>query len=366
MPLPFVQLSNVEPRKPRWIWPDRIPVGAITLLQGDPAAGKSTLLCDIVARLTTGTPMFQCQQAAPRTKVLILAAEDDAATTIVPRLQAASADRELVRAIDSESAASQIRFPEALPDLEREIIDDSCGLVIIDPFKAFLDGSSNSESAVRRVLSPLCSLARRCNTAILLVNHLTKSTAGSPLYRGSGSIAINAVARSVLLLGRDPTEPNRSVLAQVKNSFGPQACSLAFAQISAGPAARLEWIGENPCSPEDLLSPSRNGEGSALAEAVYALFSILGNGPVPAKTARGLARNAGITDATLRRAKTALGVLSKRKGFGRESTFYWCLADEHPAVQELRERELSNLFDDLTQDGREDDDYDDPADWWKG
>src|SRR3981189_3754467 len=51
-----VRFSELAPQKVRWLWPDRIPLGRITLLVSDPGLGKSLLTLDIAARVSTGKP----------------------------------------------------------------------------------------------------------------------------------------------------------------------------------------------------------------------------------------------------------------------------------------------------------------------
>src|SRR5258708_6963048 len=50
-------LAEVETRPINWLWHQRIPIGKITLLDGDPGMGKSLLAIDIAARVSTGQPM---------------------------------------------------------------------------------------------------------------------------------------------------------------------------------------------------------------------------------------------------------------------------------------------------------------------
>src|SRR5258706_515693 len=52
-----VPLWLVEETGLRWLWPGRIPLGTITLVDGDPGLGKSLLTLDLVARVTRGAAM---------------------------------------------------------------------------------------------------------------------------------------------------------------------------------------------------------------------------------------------------------------------------------------------------------------------
>lgn len=47
--------SSIKPRPVRWLWPDRIPLGALTLLAGREGIGKSLVGIRLAAELTRGT-----------------------------------------------------------------------------------------------------------------------------------------------------------------------------------------------------------------------------------------------------------------------------------------------------------------------
>src|SRR5687767_10920407 len=53
----LVRLHDIAPEPVRWLSPGRLAAGKITLLDGDPGLGKSTLLCDFAARVTRGEPL---------------------------------------------------------------------------------------------------------------------------------------------------------------------------------------------------------------------------------------------------------------------------------------------------------------------
>ena len=39
-----------------WLWPGRLPLGKLAILDGDPGVGKSVVTLDLCARLGTGRP----------------------------------------------------------------------------------------------------------------------------------------------------------------------------------------------------------------------------------------------------------------------------------------------------------------------
>ncbi|MEM9418947.1 MAG: AAA family ATPase [Planctomycetota bacterium] len=51
-----LKLSSVQPTAVRWLWQDRLALGKLTLLAGDPGLGKSFLTLDLAARVSAGRP----------------------------------------------------------------------------------------------------------------------------------------------------------------------------------------------------------------------------------------------------------------------------------------------------------------------
>src|SRR6476661_5396550 len=88
--------NNIQPKPLTWLWHPRIPRGKITLLAGDPASGKTSLLLLLAAQLSNGTlpatnpnpPSIgngQSELGNPQA-TLLLNPDDNAADTLRPRL----------------------------------------------------------------------------------------------------------------------------------------------------------------------------------------------------------------------------------------------------------------------------------------
>ena len=113
-------LSTVKPERVSWLWPGRIPLGKLTILDGDPGLGKSVLTLTLAAHVTRGwsmpfeerEPGVECEPAG----VVLLSAEDGLDDTIRPRLDAAGADVERVLALDKVPASDGPGYrPPVLP-----------------------------------------------------------------------------------------------------------------------------------------------------------------------------------------------------------------------------------------------------------
>ena len=120
--------------------------------------------------------------------------------------------------------------------IEQAIVEQQATLLIIDPILAFTGGrevDANKTNEVRPVLMQLSVMAERTGCAIVLVRHLNKASGGNSLYRGGGSIGIIGAARSALLVGKDPDDESRRVLAMNKSNLSSPAPSMAFRQVQA-------------------------------------------------------------------------------------------------------------------------------------
>jgi hypothetical protein len=50
----LVCLADVQEQLTRWLWAPYIPLGKLTILEGDPDSGKSYMSLEIAAHVTTG------------------------------------------------------------------------------------------------------------------------------------------------------------------------------------------------------------------------------------------------------------------------------------------------------------------------
>ena len=187
-----VSLAEVVPEAVRWVWPGRVPLGKLTLLDGDPGVGKSAVLLDVAARVSRGGAMPDGTRGdvGGPAGVVLLTTEDGLADTVRPRLEAAGADLARVVAVTGiPGGQGQGPRPVVLPrdwlEVARVVARNRARLVIIDPLMAYLDGMVNAyrDQDARQALLPLSTLAEHTDAAIVVVRHLTKSAGGSACWR---------------------------------------------------------------------------------------------------------------------------------------------------------------------------------------
>ncbi len=341
--------SEIKPQILRWLWRDRIPLGKVTLLIGDPGLGKSLLTLDIAARVTRGLP-FPDNAICAKGSVIMATGEDDLEDTVRPRLDAANADTARIYALEGLNVVQPngnfVERPfqlevgiSALEDMLTQKPD--VRLIIVDPVSAFMGTiDSNNNAEVRGLLSPLAALASRHHVAILCVSHLRKS-AGVAVHRAISSIAFAAAARACLAVAVDPSDPERRLMLPVKQNLSSNVGGLAFRVNTANSLPTLRWDeGTVTISADDVLGgmgirTSRNAQD----EAETFLTRVLSSGPMKAEVIIEKAKAAGISEPTLRRAKAGLGVKAKKSGFG--GVWQWSLEDAPDEDAQVQDANLS-------------------------
>jgi len=329
------RLSDIEPEPIRWLWPRRIARGKLTIIAGDPGLGKSLVTASIAAVVTTGGrwPVDRTRCTPPGV-VLFLTAEDDAADTLRPRLEAAGADLSRIHIIegviagytgDGARRSKVFSLQEDLPGLAATLEKlGEVAAVIIDPISAYLGGTDSHKNAdVRGLLAPLSALAAQHSTAIIGVAHLTKAEGKQAMMRVSGSLAFVAAARAAYLVGADRNDKSRRLFVPMKNNLGPDATGLAYRieaasiQSKAGPleTSLVSWESEPvPITADEVMQSGTPQRASALSEAKDWFDDTLIAGPMPVAEIFEKAGAEAISERTIRRAKKELGITPQKDG----------------------------------------------------
>ena len=235
--LKMIKMSDVQSQTVDWLWYPFIPYGKLTIIQGDPGDGKTTLVLNIAARLSKGEGLDNDMKVTEPVNIIYQTAEDGLADTVKPRLELAEAVCERIMVID-ETEKSLSMIDERL---ETAIKRTGARVLILDPIQAYLGGTMdmNRANEARDMTKRLSLLAEKYKCAILLIGHMNKAGGNKAAYRGMGSIDFFAVARSVLLVGRIEGEPDLRAVVQIKNNLAAFGHSKAFRLTETG----FEWIG---------------------------------------------------------------------------------------------------------------------------
>ena len=355
----LISAAELTPSPVSWLWQNLVPLDAITELIGGPGQAKSSIVYDLAARVTTGRPMPGSTATAPSANVVLLQAEDHAASRIVPSLKAAGADLSNVHLLDrSHTGCETLSFPEDMGIVESAVADLHTKLLVLDPVSCYLSCSLQSEQSVRRALMPFATLAERHHLSVIIVRHLRKAGSHNSVHLGAGTIAFVALVRSSMLVGNDPADDDvhRHVLTLNKSNLAC-ATSLVYRTVQRDDGAiAVEWLGESTVVAKDLALATGSVDGmSAVEEGKYVLFSLLSDGPLPVKEAERRAAQGGVARRTLHRAKAAMRVMSIKQGSGKGSRWYWKLPKDDRTYRAYKEHDMDHLMDQLCQ-GPDDDD----------
>ena len=301
------KMSEVELQEINWLWYPYIARGKITMIQGDPGEGKTTLALRLAAACSTGQALPGMTITEP-VNVIYQTAEDGLGDTIKPRLMEAGADEDRVLNIVEDT------FSLTLLDerIEAAIVQTGAKLMILDPVQGYVGEKvdMNRANEIRSVMKNVAAVAERTGCAIVLVGHLNKATGTNSAYRGLGSIDFRAAARSVLLVGRMKKEPNVRVIVHDKSSLALEGKSIAF---SLGDENGFRWLdGYNDITADELLCGFNAETKTAAAEQL--ILDMLSDGePVLCKTIQAAAKAKGISKRTLDDAKKNIGSIHTDK-----------------------------------------------------
>ena len=309
----LIYMDTIQATETKWLWYPYIPFGKITVIQGDPGEGKTTLILNIAARLTQGI-LPQSQEKCEPMNVIYQTAEDGLSDTVKPRLMNAGADCSKVIVINE----SERNISMSDKRLEAAIAHTQAKLVILDPLQAYIGAEVDMHRAneIRPVMSHLASIAEKFGCAVLLIGHMNKAMGMKSTYRGLGSIDITAAARSVLIVARDKENPNFRVVAHAKSSLAPEGKTVAF---ELDPDSGFHFKGEYDCNIDEILLGV--GSKSKGKQAMELLQEELKNGEVSQKIISAKAKYSRISTRTLNEAKKVLSV----KSIKRNGQWYWSL-----------------------------------------
>ena len=325
----IIRLDEVEAKPIDWLWPNWLPRGMLTLLGGYAGDGKSTLTMSLAAALSTGSTLPD-GHTAPHTNTLLLAAEDDLAHVVKPRLQAHDADMTrlsfLRGVVDGAEPTRGFNLRRDIALLRSLITEHQIGLVVIDPLSSYLSSSDrNNEGEVRDTLGPLVQMAEDTGVAIIGIMHIGKAEGRARAMQNlMGSTAFSALARCIWMVNELPEEfqfpdqPRRKMLGVVKSNYAVAPRPISFSRPLDG---ALEFHGDSPVTIEDSFAWKKkpveaDARVSRVDEAETWLLDYLDGTPKPSKPLMEAAALADIGEYSLMSAKTRLGVLSRRENSG--------------------------------------------------
>ena len=324
--------KDLKLRRMEWLWPNRIPVGKLSLLVGVGGVGKSFLSLYMAAQVSTGRPWIdepQLKSEGSRKPgdVFILTTEDELDDTVGVRLTAAGANLSRIHYIQAVKTKDGIQGLNNLTtdvDILIKAIRQvpTTKLIIIDPISAYMEGKNENKNAeVREYLNPLIRLAAVGKLAIVGISHLNKNQDMSAANRVLGSTGFINATRAAWLVHQDKNDSDRKLFVHMKGNLGVKPTGLAYKLMSQSVQTETGLEGSAYCAfepdllyitAEDLLGSDvkEQGRPKKQDDASDWLYEYLADGPKPAFQ---VIHDAGIAqygERTLRAAKKKLKIQS--------------------------------------------------------
>lgn len=304
--------SDIRSRVQKFLWRNKIPLGALAIFAGRGGVGKSTFAQWLAVQAQFGRLPGDLSDE-PIT-VLYVSVEDHWETQMKPRLTAAGANMDTFMQLaigyeEDDDGERYPRLPEDTPLIREAIEQTGARLVILDPITSSIDGDDHKRNVVRNVLDPLAKVAAETDSVILGIMHFNKG-AGAASDKVSGSHAFRDAARAVMLFAQDE-DSGTVVMSQDKGNYAEMSeMSLEYQLVdtevrlddgAVAHVARVHIVGETGVSVSQLINrtPSDDGEIMYWLEALMSSYS----GPVPAKEALAAGADAGYTKQQLARAR---------------------------------------------------------------
>ena len=340
----YTRLSDIDSSHTDWLWYPYIPLGKITLMTADPGTGKTFLALYLASQVSAGRPFYGESDHRKPEVAVYQTAEDGIADTIKPRLECMKPNFDNIYIYDESEKGLRLSDDK---QIEQIMIDLHPKLMIFDPLQAYLgaDVDMNRANEVRPVLGRIGHLAEKYQCAVIFIMHHSKASQNAALHRALGSMDIPAVARSMLILGKDPEQPQRKVICHEKSSLAPHGKSILF-QIEPQ-FGGVTFSGYSELKADDILNvpkftrkkPSQKRD--ALIDDIMELFGE--NDYIKIDSIKRLCEHLECSQNTLYRARDEIGIKSAPKGYGKEKVTYWILPDaDFDTVYQAIEQETAD------------------------
>ncbi len=368
-----IGIETVPRERYSYLWYPYVPFGVPSIFQGQAGYGKTTLLCRIMAELSRGVYPPRLVRGTIKSREALSEWQKDAVDYMMDEPQGADIDESAIQRItvngmevegldDGDIPAGD----ESVPPMDRPfmrpcgepvktayisrenhygniirakyeeyggrdgflIVEDESDelftttidkirrltgdakLVIVDPIFPFIEGRLSNNDDVARAMRNFEIVARETGAAYILLNNLTKK-GSSDIDAGIGASNLKNIARSLFKIDRDGPI---LYIEGVKNNIAPYhgRVGLLFDRLG-----RIDYIGYSQLEAAiDGMTAGEDGAqrrtGRKQTKAEGMLVEVLADGPVDQAVIKQRAQEAGISIATLNRAKRECGVISKR------------------------------------------------------
>lgn len=308
--------TDITEKSVKWLWYPYIPIGKITIMQGNSGIGKTMLALNIAAALSNGEQLPGDTEPREPINIIYNTAEDGFGDTIKPRLRSAGADLTRINTIN-ERVNTVTMTDERI---ENGVYELGAKLLILDPIQAYLGAKidMNKANEVRPIFAQLGRVAEDNECAIVLVGHQGKNQMYSELQSLLGSTDQVAAARSVLTVTKPPNNKTLSLINHTKSSLSARGKSLTFSIDENGKIVWGDFV-DNISSGDDTEEKITKRDF-----AKDFLREVLAGGSVSANEIYSAANEKQISGKTLQRSKKELGIIS----YSESGMWFWKLPEK--------------------------------------
>jgi hypothetical protein len=269
----------------------------------------------MAAHISNGKPWPDCPEIpVKKGSVILFSDEDHASNVIKPRLEDHGADFSKVFILESvkvNNTSEVFDLTEHLNGLE-DVLESKpdCRMIVLDPITAYLgQTNANSNAQVRSALSPLAALAAKHEVTVIGINHHNKRQDMASMYRGLGSTAFVAQARSVWAVMLDGEDRETRIFCPVKSNYCIEPTGLKYSIIEGVVTFETEpWMGH--------IDDVQDNKHLKVDDAAEWLKERLGDEEVNSTTIFEEGKASGFNRDLLNRAKRKLKVKVNKSGFG--------------------------------------------------
>lgn len=329
-----------------WVIPGLLP-NAVVILEGRGGLGKSSLISDIAAALTTGRtwPKRERKRGLAPAGVLLFAAEERR-KDIRKRLVRAGGDGTKL------FHTAKAHLYSELDELENAIKTKKAKLVVLDPVQDFLGINVRNPEETRWMMTQLDYLCDTYGCCIILIRHMRKdSNDQDPMEDGGlGTGQLRNFTRAVYRLIIDPDDDTRRLLLVTKFNYGPYPDTLVYRWNEKGRLAwddkPSRWNAFNLISrPKDEIKRVQARECDKWMKRYFRA-----NGyRVAARECLAEGSRLGFSNSTVQRTRVKLNITNTRLGWGQGSQYMWT----HPLYDPNKEQDPDLM---PPPDGTEDED----------
>lgn len=229
--------------------------------------------------------------------------------------------------------------------IEQAIAQYKASFVVFDPFQSYLgdDVDMHRANEVRPVLDRIIDIGSRYNCTFVIICHMSKMTTAGALDRILGSSDLRNAARSILIVGSDPDNPETRVFAHAKSSIGRLGESVKY---HIDDARGVVIDGTCLLDEDEIVQRRKEGRDKPsvsldFATAFLSDYIDMVGGYARLDDIKQAAEEAGIGERTLYNAKKELGLERLSLGFDKKRTWWIAAERDKDAVKNVVQVEES-------------------------